>query len=174
MRLKLGLSPEQIWRNARDQFDRYVMPEPNSGCWLWLGTVNGSGYGKMRVNYAQWSAHRLSYHLHKGTIPDGMLICHRCDNRLCVNPDHLFLGTHQDNNQDCAAKGRSYGYKTRGEANPATNLTDAAVKEIVRRRLSGDRLKPLAKSFGVSPQAICNIMKGRSWTHVTGYGVRHA
>lgn len=83
------------------------MPEPNSGCWLWLLSVDGKGHGKMSGSHRTRSAHRVSWRLHRGPIPAGICVCHKCDVRSCVNPDHLFLGTHQDNVLDMIAKGRA-------------------------------------------------------------------
>lgn len=100
-------------------FEAFYIPEPMSGCWLWIGGVSyPPGYGRMtRGQYA----HRVSYEIHRGKIPVGMHVLHRCDNRLCVNPDHLFLGTQSDNMRDMMAKGR-------GRPNGKPNYT-------VRRRL---------------------------------------
>jgi hypothetical protein len=84
------------------RFHAKYIPEPNSGCWLWDGWVNGRGYGR----FGKGLAHRISWELHRGPIPAGMNICHKCDVPPCVNPDHLFLGTQTDNMRDCARKGR--------------------------------------------------------------------
>ena len=89
-----------------DRFKGKVIPEPNSGCWLWLGSTDGRGYGKMRVGDKLKRAHRIGYELFVGPIPQGMDACHTCDVTSCVNPDHLFLGTAADNMRDCVAKGR--------------------------------------------------------------------
>ena len=95
-----------------DRFMQYVSPEPNTGCWLWLGHTNPRGYGRFGIgsvtdgSATMVMAHRLSYQLHGGTIALGTFICHRCDTPSCVNPDHLFSGSRQDNAFDMARKGR--------------------------------------------------------------------
>jgi len=92
------------------QFLSHVMPEPNSGCWLWLGAR--AFRDSARINYGhaqQTSAHRMAFHLFVGPIPAGLQVLHRCDFGLCVNPAHLFLGTQGDNMADCATKGRTRG-----------------------------------------------------------------
>lgn len=78
----------------------------DSGCWDFKGAINATGYGVVGFNGKVMQAHRLSWFLHNGEIPDGLLVCHRCDNRRCCNPDHLFIGTHKDNTQDMILKGR--------------------------------------------------------------------
>jgi hypothetical protein len=97
-----------------ERFEGRFIPEPNSGCWLWTGATGGtSGYGKFYDTQTRrnlW-AHRASWVLHCGPIPDGMLVLHKCDVRVCVNPDHLFLGTYVDNVADMIAKGRDRNYK---------------------------------------------------------------
>lgn len=92
-----------------DKFMDRVMPEPNSGCWLWTGHVNCRGYGQVSfrgTKYGGRTAHRVSYILFVGAIPTGMFVLHKCDVRCCVNPDHLWLGTHLDNQRDKCRKGR--------------------------------------------------------------------
>ena len=98
-----------------------------------------------------------------GPIPDGMLVLHRCDNRSCVNPAHLFLGSHRDNSVDMVQKGRNSTHDTSGERHGASKLTDAAVREIRASTLTG---RELAAKFGVSESAVSLVRRGRSWTHV--------
>lgn len=93
--------------SLKERFHANYIPEPMSGCWLWVGGTNGKGYGQLWIDgEPSIMAHRLSWELHNGPIPKGMLVCHKCDTPPCVNPDHLFIGTDKDNIQDCIKKGR--------------------------------------------------------------------
>jgi hypothetical protein len=162
-------SPAAVIRaDAIARFFDQVSPEPNSGCWLWLGAETANGYGQFTVMNRATAAHRFSYEHHNGPIPPGMLVCHRCDVRCCVNPEHLFLGTFLDNNRDCAAKGRSSGFTLHGEAAPSRVLSAAQVLEIVKRRRAGEKGRVLAHAYGVNANTITAIMKGRAWVRVTG------
>lgn len=89
-----------------ERFAGKFAPEPNTGCWLWTASVNRKGYGRIGVGDAAALAHRVSWELHRGPIPGGLCVLHKCDVPACVNPDHLFLGTVPDNTADCIAKGR--------------------------------------------------------------------
>jgi hypothetical protein len=90
-----------------EQFQDRCVPVPESGCWLWLGSVSSGGYGQLKIGGKLHRAHRLAWIVFRGPIPAGMMVCHRCDVPLCVNPDHLFVGTARDNFRDCLAKGRA-------------------------------------------------------------------
>lgn len=89
-----------------ERFLYKTLPEPNTGCWLWLGALTGRGYGQIKVKGVAVLAHRFSYEMHKGKIPDGVYVCHTCDTPSCVNPSHLWLGTAKDNMVDKAVKRR--------------------------------------------------------------------
>ena len=112
-------------------------------------------------------AHRLSYVLHHGEIPDGMIVRHACDNPLCVNPDHLLLGTQADNVADRVQRGRSYSQV--GESNHSSKLSVDAVRQILALLSSPSppKQKDIAAQFGVSCETICAIKKRRNWAHVS-------
>lgn len=136
-------------------------------CWLWTGTIQmPNGYGVISESGKKgrrWYAHRYSYTLNKGAIPDGMIVCHRCDNRPCVNPDHLFLGTCRVNMQDAVAKERM----TRGEDCHSARLTENDVVELRSRfALGGCTYKGAAREYGVTDQTIKYAVIGRTWSHV--------
>jgi hypothetical protein len=134
------------------------------GCWLWVGLPTTKGYGRCQIAGRNLLAHRISYTLLKGAIPKGLLVCHKCDNRLCVRPAHLFLGTVLDNNRDCAAKQRNCGPRNVGEENPLAKLTTEKVREIRRSSESG---KSLAARFGIAQSVVSNVRKRKLWTHVS-------
>lgn len=95
---------------------KFVEPEPNTGCWLWSGSLGSTGYGHIRQGDDVLHAHRASWELFKGLLPPGLFVCHKCDVMPCVNPDHLFLGTPKDNMKDMSAKGRLRGVVGRSGA----------------------------------------------------------
>lgn len=136
-----------------------VAADAETGCWNWTGRLNKNGYGRIAYGRGGYLMHRVSYEVFVGAIPDGLLVCHKCDNRACVNPAHLFLGTNADNLQDMTQKGRS----SRGERRYNAKLNQQAVSEI---RASNERLTNLAAKYGVSRSLIGKVKQGRAWTHV--------
>lgn len=154
-----------------ERFDASYMPEPISGCWLWLGAEQGSnGYGRIKINGKAMPAHKYSYQRFVGKVPKGMLVCHRCDNPACVNPYHLFIGTNQDNTDDKVRKNRQakgiklaeaqYENRPRGELNGNSKLTKNQVDQI--RSLNMPQRK-IAKIFGVSQPLISKIKRKEMW-----------
>lgn len=153
-------------RQMLDRFSSKYTPEPNSGCWLWIGGVNEMGYGIFGVGEKTErvaKAHRVSYEIHKGPIPAGMNVLHRCDVPGCVNPDHLWLGTLRDNSRDMVNKGRGKTPDNRGERAGWAKLTEEMVVDIKSRRLPGRKFAIL---YGVSKSAVFNIWRGKSWRSV--------
>jgi hypothetical protein len=150
--------------SAEQRFDLQYMPEPMSGCWLWIGSVRNEAtpYGRLNVGGKTVIATRFSYERFIGPIPDGMFICHRCDNSLCVNPDHLFAGSPKDNMDDMIAKGRKY--RQLGQTHWNCKLTDDDVRAI---RASSAKSVDLAKQYGVSDKQIAKIRLGQRWKHVS-------
>lgn len=141
-----------------------------AGCWLWLGKPNGAGYGMISHNGRGERAHRVSWMLHRGAIPDGISVLHHCDNRMCVNPAHLFLGTIADNNADMCQKGRArYWFRVnppRGVKHHRAKLTDADVVRIREAAKTGLSHRAIAETFGVSRPTVTRVVAAKGWKHV--------
>lgn len=144
---------------------RFTM-EPNSGCWLWLGKCTSFGYGVLLRRGKEKRAHRESWEIFKGTIPEGKSVLHRCDTPPCVNPDHLFLGTQADNLLDMRKKGRAIltqGGGPIGEESGASRLKREDVFEIRKQIGFGLSHRLIAMSFGIARQTVSAIHKGETW-----------
>ncbi len=139
-----------------DQFNESWTPEPFSGCWLWFRAIGRDGYGNVRWNGKLNPAHRISWQINRGAIPPKSCVLHHCDTRTCVNPDHLFLGTHADNNHDRHAKGRTATGETHGRA----KLTSEQVNRI---RTDSRKLREIAPEYGVSLALISLIKNNKQW-----------
>jgi len=146
------------------------MKTNDNGCWEWQGSTHGykgNEYGTVRYNGKGISTHRLAYQLKKGEIPKGMLVCHSCDNRLCCNPDHLFLGTAKDNMKDMEQKGRTKYVAAPGELNGRAKLKVNQVIEIRKLHSTGNyTVKKLAEMYGCSIHIIYQVVSRRSWKSV--------
>lgn len=125
-------------------------------CWEWMGSLNTDGYGRLWVDRDNKYAHRLSYEIAFGEIHDSLSVLHHCDNPSCIRPDHLFLGTHQDNIDDMMRKGRRVWQS--GENGNSAKLTDAQVSEIRRLHAKGVRNTVLSEKFGIHQTYISNIV----------------
>lgn len=149
-------SPEARKKRLLSSYDLDV----TTGCWIWNGCLRRGGYGGFKMNGKSMTAPRASMLLLRGIDPTGFYVCHTCDNPRCINPDHLFLGTPADNAADRDAKGRT----ARGRLGPRKRLTKVEAREILS---SDQRNIDLARMYGVSERAICDMRRGRTWRQVS-------
>lgn len=134
-------------------------------CWLWTGSKMPRGYGRIGGGGKRGNpllAHRVSWEIHFGKIPARLIVCHRCDNPSCVNPTHLFVGTHEDNTQDAVRKGRI----SRGSSRHNARLSEKDIPEVRRRLAIGESYSSVAALFGVSAALIGDVARGVTWKHV--------
>lgn len=148
-----------VTEGAIDRILALTVPEPNSGCLLWLGGLDANGYGKTSIGGKHMRAHRALYALTNGPLPAGVLLRHTCDVRCCIEPNHLIPGTTAENNADMKARGRT-GRKD-GENNPQAKLSAAAVEAIRADATSSG--KALAAAHGVSQGTISSVRSGSTW-----------
>lgn len=161
-----------------ERFEKQYMPEPNTGCLLWLGAYFSNGYGAFWIGGGKTvRAHRFSYETYVGKIPEGLCVLHKCDTPICVNPEHLFLGTDKDNAVDRNAKNRhAFGNRSgakkhpektpRGESSGVSKLKAEDILEIRKEHASGSTQKAIAEKYGICHQNVSSITKGRTWKHV--------
>lgn len=136
-------------------------------CWIWTGAKNQKGYGDAWFDGRLHRAHRLAYQWYKGEIPPNILVCHKCDNPSCVNPEHLFLGTPQDNSQDMAVKGRWRNGNLRGSELAVAKLTELDILAIRKDYAEGGATQvELAEAYSVHQGTISSIILHKSWRHV--------
>lgn len=160
------------YRPVADRFWEKVDKQGEDECWNWIAAAYRCGYGALNIKGNKCSAHRVSWELHNGSIPldisgDTLHVLHTCDNRLCVNPKHLFLGTHADNMQDMMFKGRGSTRFQKGKANHRAILTEELVLEI-KLLLGSNNVtqRAITKKYGVAYQTIHNISSGRCWNNI--------
>ena len=157
-------------KSAIYRFNASYRKDESTGCWNWLGKSRSGAcrlYGRISVDGKYVAAHRYSWELHNNeSIPDGMIVMHKCDNPSCVNPDHLALGTHQDNMDDMVAKGRqskSTHQRAKGEENGNSKITEKEAKEI----FADDRSqRAIAKDYGITQAAVSLIKQKRTWRSI--------
>lgn len=157
----ITLSPKDIQR-----FWSKLSIRGANDCWLWQGAQNGHGYGKFWVKPHCFQAHRISWSIHYGNIPDGLHVLHSCDQTDCCNPTHLFLGTNDDNVQDRESKGRGKTPRLNGESISRAKFTSADVISIRNRCATGETQKEIAQEYGVYQSAISKIILRTTWKHI--------
>lgn len=156
-------------RPVEERFWEHVVPGREDECWEWQGALRG-GYGYITLTRTPrtWIlAHRLSWEIHNGPIPDGLVICHHCDNPVCVNPVHLFIGTRKDNNADRAAKGRGRENRQTGSNNTNAKLSEDDVRAIIAVLRSGRFTQgEIGAMFGISQPTVSAISRRVRWAYL--------
>lgn len=153
---KAGLTRSQT-KNDLALFNSSYIVNSETGCWEWSRSKNNKGYGQFHYKGKDWLVHRLSFTLHEGEIPNGLFVCHKCDNPKCLNPDHLFLGTMADNMADMAKKLRC----------GTVRLTVAQVREIKRLNNSGLGPVKISRLLNVPSSTVNGVTAGHHWKHIS-------
>ena len=151
-------------RGLREKIEDRSCPEPTTGCLLWLNATNPDGYGNVMVDSVKWLAHRAAWTVHRGPIPSGMLVLHKCDTPQCLNPDHLFLGTSRDNVIDKVRKGRHGHHGLYGEKARDAKLTNEQADDVRRKYANGGHThRSLAAEYGVAHNSIGRIVRSQAY-----------
>jgi HNH endonuclease len=159
-------------------WSRVFVTESPDACWIWDGTTTQHGYGKIRTGRGTTTgAHRFAWESKHGPIPHGLRVLHRCDNPICVNPDHLFLGTQRDNIHDMIEKRRHLHGDAhraavslrlpRGSHVHGAKLTEDGVRAMRARYAQGESMRQLAAAFGIRKGTVWQVVTGKSWKHVS-------
>jgi len=143
--------------------------DPETGCWNWTGNLDTHGYGHVTIDNKTCRVHRLSYGHYNGPLKKNLLVCHKCDNRKCFNPDHLFQGTHKENSQDMLAKGRWHHPVIAGEQHGSSRLTEKdviAIRSFAKRNPVAGSKAFLSRWFGIDDGQISKIINRKRWKHI--------
>jgi hypothetical protein len=173
-----GASASPLFSSGRDPNTvrrfRSKVNDPNaSGCTLWNARIRKDGYGSFSIKRRPYQAHRVAWSFFCGEIPDELFVLHKCDVRACVNTEHLFLGTQQDNMDDMQKKGRRISGPAlqkcikRGEQSHRAKLSDLDAIEILKRRSVGETFRSLSSRFSVSIGTVSSLVYGHSWRHLS-------
>lgn len=150
-------TPEDFWARVEIQ----------AGCWPWRGQIDRYGYGKLKYQGNHWKAHRLAMMLFGNPVPAGKFACHRCHNRLCCRPSHLYAGDAYDNMRDMVAAGRRKGPDNAGARHPQGKVTLALARRILAARRRGDTCTAIGRRLGISRQAVSEVVNHQHWTTKT-------
>jgi hypothetical protein len=158
--------------SLRERFDAKWIPVTESGCWIWAAD-NAGKYAQFRMSTdpkeGSESAHRAAWMIYRGPIPKGMMVCHQCDVPICVNPDHLFLGTATDNMRDAAKKGRMNwkpGETRKMKVGSAHHSSKVSETDVIAIRESNEKGVVLARRYGITPTVVSKIRRRLLWRHV--------
>ena len=140
----------------------------SNGCWMWTAAKAGRGYGVLRFRGRQWYAHRVSWVVYRGEIPQNICVLHRCDTPGCINPEHLFLGSYQDNSRDASCKGRLPGNRTHGSQKPIAKLDETSVRRIRLLYYGGASIRAIQRQYhpALTWEGIKAAAIGKTWRHV--------
>lgn len=141
------------------QFWSKVQRSDAESCWLWQGYITPRGYGVFSVDRRRVPAHRFAWMASRGPIPDGLEVCHQCDRTACVNPSHLFVGSHRDNHLDSVRKGRKRAWGLQ-------KLNAEQVTDIRRRAANGELQRILGREYGIARNTVSGIVNRKSWAHL--------
>jgi hypothetical protein len=145
---------------------KWSIEEPNSGCWIWLGTRDKNEYGQISVKRRNLHAHRVMFEQTYGALPGGLFACHTCDTPPCINPKHLFAGTPLENTADMFRKGRAH--RARGSEHGLAVYSLETILAIRAAVVSGEKQYDIAERFGVAQSHVSRIKRGQTWRHLIG------